>query len=286
MKIEQLLAQFLHQNKTLSLPGIGTFTTDGVNIQFDNKSTPQVSEPLIQYIQAQTGKMTSLALSDIESFILLNRQFLNIGKPLFLYGIGTLVKSREGSLEFTPGDPQTEKLEDNPLEYRKQVLTEREPISAGSSNNSRKLVLASLVVGTLVIVVWGGWKLSQTKNDNVDSVAVATVETGQSLPLQDVAAGTDTSRQSDSLTKLSVSPDPATAGPVQWRYIILETSNKNRAIRRLNQLQEMNQKVSLITKDSVRFKVFITLPTLPGDTSKVIDSLSRFYAYRVVIDKE
>ena len=96
MKIDQLITQFLYQTKRVSLPGIGTFTTDGSTVRFENKSDAQISKELIEFVKTNTGKMQSLAESDLESFIMLNQQFLNIGKTLYLDGIGTLVKAKDG----------------------------------------------------------------------------------------------------------------------------------------------------------------------------------------------
>ncbi|HRD43931.1 MAG TPA: hypothetical protein PLN30_09250, partial [Ferruginibacter sp.] len=51
------------------------------------------------------------ASSDLESYSILTRQFLNIGKPLVIPGLGSLYKTQQGAYDFLQGDALTSKLE-------------------------------------------------------------------------------------------------------------------------------------------------------------------------------
>ena len=107
------MAQYLYEQKKLELAGIGTFLLDpsarintdlqhiSQGISFKNGSSAQDNEGLIGYISSQTGKMKALASSDLNSYVDLAREFLNIGKPFQIEGIGTLVKNKGGDFEFT-----------------------------------------------------------------------------------------------------------------------------------------------------------------------------------------
>jgi len=100
MKIEQLVVQYLYKHKQVSIQDIGQFSigtnviipTEGdkdyslpegaIHFEFD-KNAP-ADEGLIDFIKEQSGKIRSLAASDLESYSILTRQFLNIGKPLYI----------------------------------------------------------------------------------------------------------------------------------------------------------------------------------------------------------
>ncbi|HEX4849372.1 MAG TPA: hypothetical protein VFV08_01135, partial [Puia sp.] len=114
MKLPSLLTQFLYQNKKLALPGIGIFTLDpsaelpdghGKNphatagIEFKPTRISQPDDDLIDFIRSHTGKIKPVAVADLESFLTLGHEMLNIGKPFFLEGIGIITKNKEGGLE-------------------------------------------------------------------------------------------------------------------------------------------------------------------------------------------
>ena len=113
MKLAALLAEYLYQQKKLDLAGIGTFLIDpssransdsqhpSAEISFQYNTSVKDDDALISFISAQTGKMKTLATSDLASYVELGIQFLNIGKPLQIEGIGTLVKMKSGKFEFT-----------------------------------------------------------------------------------------------------------------------------------------------------------------------------------------
>ena len=138
MKLPQLLSQFLYQTKRLDLPGLGTFTLDASavipqesdrtghtpasGITFRNANLAAADDALITYIKDNTGKMKSLAAADLDFFLTTGRQLLNIGKPFYLEGIGTLRKTKDGRLDFTPGEYSTARLED--ISEKKQATTQ------------------------------------------------------------------------------------------------------------------------------------------------------------------
>jgi len=113
LKLAALLAEYLYQQKKLDLAGIGTFSINpsrqinsdaqhpSAGISFEHNASVKDDDELIGYISAQTGKMKTLASSDLSSYIELGLQFLHIGKPLQIEGIGTLVKTKDGGLDFT-----------------------------------------------------------------------------------------------------------------------------------------------------------------------------------------
>ena len=129
MKVEQLIVQYLYNNKKVSIQDIGIFTIspdiimptesdkdinlpDG-SIQFEFDSKAEKEDALIDFIIQHSRKIRPLATSDLESYSILSRQFLNIGKPLIIEGLGTLQKNQQGSYDFTQGRTLNSKLEES-----------------------------------------------------------------------------------------------------------------------------------------------------------------------------
>ena len=179
LKLAPLLAQFLYSHKRLDLQGIGSFFLDPSiviendqsrqtrqpqpeGISFENNPSIRESPELIGFISSQTGKMKALASADLQSHLELAQQFLNIGKPFLLEGIGNLVKVRTGVYEFKPGQLLTEKLRepaDKDLshpggsDHTYQPFLEKEK----TRTTWTKPVLALLVLVGVGLAVLGGY---------------------------------------------------------------------------------------------------------------------------------
>ena len=74
---------------------------------FDYNLKTGEDEKLVDYIVEHTNKIKPLASSDLESYAILAKQFLNIGKPLVMEGVGSIQKSQQGIYEFFPGQLDT-----------------------------------------------------------------------------------------------------------------------------------------------------------------------------------
>ncbi|MBC7849032.1 MAG: hypothetical protein H7Y31_04820, partial [Chitinophagaceae bacterium] len=127
MKISGLLAHFLYEHKLLNLPGIGQFVIDKAvaipepsdknfadflqQVKFNQKQVLRPDDELIDYIRLKTGKIKPLAESDLDSFVSEGKILLNIGKPMYIEGIGSLHKNKDGKFEFSHGQPMTERTE-------------------------------------------------------------------------------------------------------------------------------------------------------------------------------
>ena len=118
MKFDVQLASYLYENKTLRLEGIGTFTLDskvsvpheqekeifypieGLSFTYNPKSTSE--EEVIFYLVKKLHKIEPLIRSDLESYLSNIRQFLNLGKPYTIEGVGTLNKTTRAHLSSHP----------------------------------------------------------------------------------------------------------------------------------------------------------------------------------------
>ncbi|MBS1562760.1 MAG: hypothetical protein JST39_00170, partial [Bacteroidetes bacterium] len=186
MKIDNLLAQYLYQYKKLSLMGIGIFKLEDSavlsdenaktkapieGISFVSKNIAQSDDSFIEYIKTQTGKMKALAQADLDSYIMLAHQFLNIGKPFYIEGIGTLQKNRDGSFQFSPGTSIAVKIDEPDLKKKAGPAPIEEKSKTSSAEDSspkdyRALVLALGVIATVLVIGWGGYYLYNKNADN------------------------------------------------------------------------------------------------------------------------
>jgi hypothetical protein len=306
LKIPLLLVQYLYNNRKMSLPGLGIFTLDKSvvlpdehdrtllsmpnAVQFQNANIAAADKELITFICENTGKIRPLAISDLDSYLSLGTEMLNIGKPFYLEGIGTISKNKSGKFDFTPGEYTVfRENTPSPEQEKKKIYAKdkNQQAAPSPSQNRTGLKLFALVVA-LAIVGWGGWRMYKNispagTENNSDSPAIV-----QEKP----PATTDTTGLSntvhDSLKSAATdSAIPSSAGsqPSTYKFVILATTNRPRAIRRYNQLTSFDLKVHLYQKDSSFFKVYFEFPALAKDTIHIKDSLRREYAHEVIIEK-
>jgi hypothetical protein len=331
LKLPQLLSQFLYQNRKMDLPGIGSFTLDAgavipqesdrmgqipaSGITFKNANIAVADEALILFIKEHTGKMKSLVSADLDFYLTTGRQLLNIGKMFYLEGIGTLVKNKEGKLDFTPGDYMVARIDDPNAERKSTSFDEAPRQQETGSSNSRQMLLLIGLIGGLIVIGWGGYYLykrntyveptAENKATVIPEPSASRTDTTAAAKAGDSSATTATTGKTDTIagvaapsTQPTTTPpatQPTTPAPVAvtpvptgdqslFRFVILETANKNRALRRYNQLLGYQLNIKLEQKDSAYFKLYFPIPATIRDTTHIKDSLADVYAARVTIE--
>jgi len=192
LKLAPLLSQYLYTHKRLDLPGIGSFLLHSTivdepdnnkqgksirpeDIHFDNNPGLKEAPDLIQFIAAQTGKIKALAAADLDSHLSIIQQFLNIGKPFLLEGIGSLVKIKSGEYAFSSGNILPEKLKDYTAKEISATSSSEESFSdyrnmlnsRKGKTNWRKPAVMLLILAGIGLAVWGGYtvyKITTAKN--------------------------------------------------------------------------------------------------------------------------
>ena len=288
MKIEQLLVQHLYSNKKVSLQGIGILALDpsvalpaegdkdfvmpanAITFHYDLKAGEDSG--LVNFIVEKTRKIKPLAMSDLESYSMLAKQFLNIGKPLVIEGVGTIQKNQAGNYEFIAGSFITPKIDDTPKQLKSKpeeiVSFESEP----KTNNSRRNLLA--VVGILVLVLAG----------------LAIYYLGiykQSAPEEPVAQQTetiqDTTSKIDTTKKIMIDSSAVTAAaPVKtdsnnFRIVIKEYTSLDAATKAFNKLISYGHKLEIITVDPTKYRLAMPFTSALSDTLRAKDSLKNFF---------
>jgi len=291
MKIEHLLAQHFYDVKKLTLQGIGTFTLspdfvmpaendkaveipqDAISFQFNSRATEDTG--LIDFIVQQTRKIRPLASSDLESYIMLGSQFLNIGKPFTIEGIGVLEKSQSGEYLFTPlGQYANAKIADAPVTLREKT---EEAISfsneAKASGNGKKIVAILAVLIILGAIGWAAWYFLIRKKT---AVTVSPITTGQIV----TAPTTDTLKKDSVTTVQPVKPDSLTpvapvTGGYTFKVVLKNYPSLSQAQRAYTKLTGYGHKLLMYTADSVTYKVAMPFMRPLADTTYARDSVRK-----------
>lgn len=294
LKLSPLLTQFLYLNKYLNLSGIGKFRMEilpeqtdlsekitknepTASIIFQNDSSVKEDIALIEFISTQTGKMKSLASSDLNSHLELAIQFLNIGKPFLIEGIGTLTKNRFEKFDFAPGNlhheknnesisadtDQTSTTEESFTDYEEMLSPKKRAVLF-----SRKLVLWLAIFAGIGLAIWGGYLIFKKTNQTETS---GIKEPGTVL----VSDSSDFS-QKDSIVKQVIIP----ASTGSFYKFIIEKADSSRAFIRYNDLKNYGLDIMMETNDSITFKLFFKIAATAADTARIRDSLNIWYGTR------
>ena len=285
MKIEQLLVQHFYNTGEVTLQGMGTFKLspdfvapkendkdaqipdNAISFQYNARATED--DALINFIVQQTRKMKALAAADLDSYLVLGKQFLNIGKPFKVEGMGMLVKTQQGDLEFTKGHSFHTKMEISPAALKEK--TENPEISFASESkpaagNKKGLLIAALIIG-LGLIGTTAWYFLIKKN-NTENIIVAP------------AIKTDTAKtviaKPDTASHTAIKPAVADDG-YSFKVVLLVTADSAAAVSRMNMLTKRGHKIIMYTKDSLYYKLAepFTLPL--ADTTRIKDSLNNYY---------
>jgi hypothetical protein len=304
VKIEQVLVHYLLKNKILNLQGIGTFHLDAVvpdvsdpdkpitipenAVSFHYDPKTKEDDGLVDFIVEYTHKIKPLAASDLESFLSLGLQFLNIGKPFTLHKLGTLDKLNSGELIFKAGELIAEKIEPQKIKNEEtEQPNEEENLfndyqQKRKSNTGAKVFYMLVILKVLALIGWAIWGFDFDKK-NVDE---STTSTEAIIPVTDSASHTDSARNTtDSTTDglaAAVQQNPVDSST--FKIVVNEYRTLSAATKRLSDLKSYGRNVIMYTNDSVIYKIAepFTLPL--SDTTKMLDSLKGYYS-NVYLDK-
>jgi hypothetical protein len=146
----------------------------------------------------------------------------------------------------------------------------------GKKNISlRKPALILLILAGIVLAVWGGYKVYKMTTGNNKPASNEKPNEEKEIPLNDSVTNINTPHQDTS----------AGAIPSGTFKFILETANAKRAFDRFGKLKAYLWNVQMETKDSISYKLFLLLPSLAADTSRILDSLSILNGKRVFIEQ-
>lgn len=301
MKIEHLLVQHFYKNRQVTLQGIGTFRLspdfvlpaendkDAVipenAISFSYDARAEEDGALIGYIVEQTRKMKPLASADLDSYLVLGKQFLNIGKPFKIEGLGMLIKNQQGEYQFTQGSSLSSKPEATPPTLVKEK-TEDNDISFGdkAGNNTstgKKLVnvaAAVLLIGILGAAAWYFFMRDKANNSTQTVKQQPEVKTDTNKTVGSILPDSSAPVKKDSAVTVT---QVANTSPYSFK-VVFRVLSQSGALKKKLELNKPN--VVMYSSDSVNYKLaeVFTLPL--SDTTRIKDSLRIFYAFRTFIE--
>lgn len=299
MKIQEILAQYLYKEKSITLPGLGHFELDpNVNltdtkeqvwpdgaITFTMDRQAQLSDELLTFLVQQTGKMKPLALSDLESYISTGLQLINIGKPFLIKGIGSLTKNQTTQLQFEQGNPVLEKIDSINTDHVRDrtVLAEGETeidFSHEERKNSKKPILIFGSIIALALVGWAVWLAIPKKE------ATPVTPENEQAAIDTPAAPIDTATVAVKDTTPVVTTDSA-AAPVPtptatgtFRLQVDAFKTMAAAENRVAKLKLRGFDVRAEMKDSSRYIVVLQVNRPLSDSAYVMDSLRKNYLWK------
>ena len=299
MKIEQLLVQHFYNAKEVTLQGMGTFTLspdfvmpmesdkdseipdNAISFQYNSRATED--DALINYIVQQTRKMKALAAADLDSYLVLGKQFLNIGKPFKIEGLGLLLKNQQGEYEFTQGHSFNSKSEAIPTAVKEKH--EDEDISFASEskssfNGKKSLMIAAIIIGLGMTgaAAWYFFMKDAKPAEKIVSEEPVKPDTNKIVAL---SIPDSSLIKKDSVTAITQTPVNAPSDGYTFK-VVFRILSKAGAIKKMNELNKPY--VIMYTSDSLHYKLAekYTLPL--SDTTRIKDSLRVFYDFRTFIE--
>lgn len=306
MKFDDQLATFLYENKSLRLEGIGTFTLDGkfnvvpqndnevyypiegLSFVYDSKS--DTDENLIIFLVKKLGKIQPLVRSDLESYLSNIKQFVNIGKPYTIQGIGTLSKTNNRAYEFTPGSFLPVKEELNP----KRENEEHNYPVRNQSSPGKAIAVVLIVIAALAVLGGIGWGISNLlsrqntgSEENVQQQGI--VDTLEDAPTNDTSLDgsinpSASSTDSSATVEANVSMDSA-----RYKMVFETTKWKGRADKRTYQLRFHRSYTKIDTiriGDSILYRLYLPMKIRMSDTTHVKDSLKIFFGGNILAERQ
>lgn len=283
MKLQEYFAAYLYQHRQLTLQGIGHFTLDKTlsihepekqawpenAILFKCDKLAGMDAVLIDYLSEQSGKMKTLTIADLDSYISSGRELLNIGKPFYISGIGWLLKSQQEEYVFEQAKPVApSEMPGAEHEYFIKDRT-KDNRDGGTSfdfsypqQKKRSNKTAAFFAILLMLSVFGLagyfliWPWLNTPQDKPE-IVLPPLNKKIASPLQ------------DEKTEQASSDRPA---------ILLDTFHTKRgALKRYEQLKSYGHNVVLETADSLHFELKLILQQPVVNEEKLKDSLSRLF---------
>ncbi|MEO6670935.1 MAG: hypothetical protein ABIN36_15755 [Ferruginibacter sp.] len=290
MKIEQLIAQYLYTNKKVTLQDIGVFyLSDNVTIPVeqdkdssmpDNAITFEYNikavqdDGLIDFIVQQTRKIKPLATSDLESFTILGRQFMNIGKPLPIEGLGILQKNQHGEYEFIQGHSINPRLEPIPAVLREKNKEDIVFTTPPRKQNSKTGMVAVVIIFLLLAAAAAFYFVfKNNKDQKVDQLSVQKKDS--------TATQTDTaSKQALTVTTIpkdTVSKMPGSRDTVKFNIVVREYKTLAKANEIARTYRSYGYKIIQYSTNAQSYKIAVPFNRPLPDSTHLKDSLKLVY---------
>jgi hypothetical protein len=286
-RFDAYVTLYLYENKEVALEKIGTLKTSAsgsddagtasVNFAYDRKIA--TTEKLVDFISEKTAKNRYLIKSDLESHFSQVREFINIGKSYEIPEIGFIKANKSGVYEFLPYS-----------DINKPARSGIQPVKRQKQNTNRSFIQVITFLIVIAILAGLGWQAylfftktkannaaSNTTNNHIDTTANATLTEAVNNRADTTAAPVSQKTVADSTDTINV------------RYIFETTASGLRARTRTAQLEGFGNNAgydSFVTNSTKFYSLYILKPTRIADTSRIKDSLSKFFLKDIKLEVE
>jgi len=291
---DTLVRDFLYDHSTISFEKVGTLTLGNkpisaeqplspgaISFQFNKRAV--TSPELSEFIAAKTGKSKTLINSDLESYVEMMRQFINIGNPYEIEGLGVLKLGKTGEYEFSPFDISHKKEETR--SSKKQKERNESSLSPRKTTNRNALILFALVIilGVLGVIGWGSYKLFIENKNKTVKTNTDTANTSVQTITQDTLAkiNTDTLAKQDSAANKILKGDS-----LEYRFIHEITKSAARAYPRVTVLKQSGypSMIDSVKADSVTYyTLYFKYKLSSVDTAMMRDSIQKLLNRKIRI---
>lgn len=278
-KYEQYIHDFLMEQGELSLYSVGTLQLEKANenaisFLFDKKiaTTPA----FIEYVAEQVGKNPTLMRYNIESYLEQAKQFIHIGKPYQIPGIGEIFLTKSGEYAL---DQQNLNAK---VDYHEEVY---QYSIAESENRQKKRKTLMWIAGVLVILILGAAIYGL--------IAYLTTQKKEKANTINPALSTDTldiSNKPDSVTLSQNNPTVVRLNPedsAMFRIVTEKTLNSKRAQSRTNYLITLGHLAkydSLKQGDTTLYRIFLVKKIKVMDTAQARTYWKQFFERSVYLE--
>jgi hypothetical protein len=208
----------------------------------------------------------------MESYCILAKQFLNIGKPLILEGVGTIQKNQAGNYEFIQGTLVHQKIEEAPKALKEKtdetVSFESEPVK----DKSRTSILLMFLFILLALIGLGIYYWYSNNLANTSSESIVTLPTVDTTKIDTIAA-----KQPDTLAVQVPIDTLPKKDSFTFKIVLKEYKSLVTVNTAFKKLSSYGHRLMIISTDSTHHQLVMPFMQPLSDTARARDSLKKFF---------
>ena len=308
MTFEQIIQRYIYLNKKLSLNLFGTIELESAipdnellkkekglavdGLHFKHEPNVITDRAFIEFYASEKKRILPLAESDVETQLGMAKQIVNIGNPMDLPGLGKIVKQNNGTLVMMPGfyspipvdgtpapAPMRERISVAlPGRDRDSDFHRSAPVADTGLTWPRIALVAAAIVG-VILVIWFFVKFALPALMPGDKT-VADEGVVESVPQADTTSSIVAVTPE---TNNTVIIDSFSA--IGWKANIRMFSDSARADIAMKKYRSYNIDAQIDRRDPNHFVIYVPMQIALKDTAFRRDSLSRFFASKVWLER-
>jgi RNAse (barnase) inhibitor barstar len=306
---EQIIQRYIYLNKRLSLNLFGTIELESAipdnellkkekglavdGLHFKHEPNVITDRAFIEFYAAEKKRILPLAESDVETQLGMAKQIVNIGNPMDLPGLGKIVKQNNGTLVMMPGlyspipvdgmpapAPMRERISVAlPGRDRDSDFHRSEPV-ADKGLPWLKIFFTAAALAGVILVIWLFVKFAlpalMPGDKTVPEEGIVESDPQADTTASIVAIIPDTTNNTVVIDSFS---------PIGWKANIRMFTDSLKADFAMKKYQGYQIDAKMDHKDSNQYVIYIPMQISLKDTAFKRDSLSRFFASKVWLER-